>query len=67
MKGTNIGEFEEIVLLMVSILEDEAYVLRMKQEMYIPRRKVTKHGAGPQASERRYHDNGGHQKNQNVV
>jgi len=34
MKGTNIGEFEELVLLIVSILEDEAYVLRLKQEMY---------------------------------
>lgn len=45
MKGTNIGEFEEIVLLMVSILEDEAYVLRMKQEMYIQVKRSVSMGA----------------------
>lgn len=45
MKGTNIGEFEELVLLMVSILEDEAYVLRMKQEINIQVKRSVSMGA----------------------
>jgi len=34
MKGTNLGEFEELVLLVVLILQDDAYVLRIKDEVY---------------------------------
>lgn len=34
MKGTNLGEFEELVLLIVMILGDEAYVLNIKDELY---------------------------------
>lgn len=33
MKGTNLGEFEELVLLIVLILQEEAYVLRIKGEV----------------------------------
>lgn len=33
MKGTNIGEFEELVLLVVIILEDEAYVFKIQEEI----------------------------------
>lgn len=34
MKGTNLGEFEELVLLLVLILQEEAYVNRIKDEVY---------------------------------
>ena len=34
MKGTNLGEFEELVLLIVLILQEEAYVLRIKDEVF---------------------------------
>ena len=33
MKGTNLGEFEELVLLTVVILQEEAYILRIKEEL----------------------------------
>lgn len=33
MKGTNLGEFEELVLLCVLILNDEAYILRIQEEL----------------------------------
>lgn len=33
MKGTNLGEFEELVLLIVLILQEEAYVLKIKDEV----------------------------------
>lgn len=33
MKGTNIGEFEELLLLIVLILEEDAYVLRIREEL----------------------------------
>lgn len=33
MKGTNLGEFEELVLLIVLILQEEAYVLKIKEEV----------------------------------
>lgn len=33
MKGTNLGEFEELLLLIVLILEEDAYVLRIREEM----------------------------------
>ena len=35
MKGTHIGEFEELVLLIVIILKEEAYVLRIQQELKV--------------------------------
>ena len=33
MKGTNLGEFQEIVLLSILILDDQAYGLRIQQEI----------------------------------
>ncbi len=33
MKGTHLGEFEELVLLTVAILHDEAYGLAIQREM----------------------------------
>ncbi len=33
MKGTNVGEFEELVLLVVVILESNAYVLKIQEEL----------------------------------
>ena len=33
MRGTNLGEFEELLLLVVLILQDEAYMLRIKDEI----------------------------------
>jgi|SRR5688572_1274165 PadR family transcriptional regulator PadR len=38
MKGTNLGEFEELVLLTVGILNDEAYSIAIAREI----KKVTK-------------------------
>ncbi|MCB0847720.1 MAG: PadR family transcriptional regulator [Bacteroidetes bacterium] len=33
MKGTYLGEFEELVLLMVVILQEEAYVFKIREEI----------------------------------
>ncbi len=33
MKGTNLGEFEELLLLIVLILQEEAYMLRIREEI----------------------------------
>ena len=33
MKGTNLGEFEELLVLVVLILQEEAYMLRIKDEI----------------------------------
>ena len=33
MKGTNLGEFEEILLLIVLILQEDAYVMRIREEI----------------------------------
>jgi len=33
MKGTNLGEFEEIVLLIVLVLQSDAYVNRIKEAL----------------------------------
>ena len=33
MKGTYLGEFEELLLLIVLILREEAYVLRIREEI----------------------------------
>lgn len=35
MKGTYLGEFEELVLLMVAILQDEAYVYNLREEILV--------------------------------
>jgi DNA-binding PadR family transcriptional regulator len=34
MKGTNLGEFEELILLIVLILEEDAYVIRIREEIH---------------------------------
>ena len=34
MKGTSLGEFEELVLLVVLILQQDAYVLNIKDEIF---------------------------------
>ena len=33
MKGTNLGEFEELLLLIVLILDKEAYVVKIREEL----------------------------------
>jgi PadR family transcriptional regulator, regulatory protein PadR len=33
MKGTNLGEFEELLLLIVLILQEDAYVLKIRDEL----------------------------------
>ena len=33
MKGTNIGEFEELVLLVIGALQEDAYSISIKMEM----------------------------------
>ena len=33
MKGTHVGEFEELVLLVIAILNDDAYVLKIQREL----------------------------------
>ena len=33
MKGTNLGEFEELLLLVVLILKEEAYVNKIREEL----------------------------------
>ena len=41
MKGTNLGEFEELVLLTVGILNDEAYSIAISNEINrVTKRKV---------------------------
>jgi DNA-binding PadR family transcriptional regulator len=41
MKGTNLGEFEELVLLAVGILDDDAYSIAITSEINrITKRKV---------------------------
>ncbi len=34
MKRTHLGEFEELVLLMVLVLEEDAYVMKLKDEIH---------------------------------
>ena len=34
MKRTNLGEFEELLLMIVLILQEEAYILRIKEETF---------------------------------
>lgn len=33
MKGTKIGEFEELTLLTIVILQDDAYIIRIQEEL----------------------------------
>ena len=33
MKGTHLGEFEELVLLVIAILNEDAYVLKLQLEL----------------------------------
>ncbi len=33
MKGTNLGEFEELLLLIILILDQDAYVVRIREEL----------------------------------
>ena len=33
MNETNVGEFEELVLLTILVLDEEAYILRIQQEL----------------------------------
>lgn len=33
MKGSNLGEFEELVLLTIVILDEEAYILKIQEEL----------------------------------
>ncbi len=33
MKGNHLGEFEELLLIMVLILDEEAYVMKLKDEL----------------------------------
>lgn len=33
MKGSNLGEFEELLLLIVMILQEQAYVVRVREEL----------------------------------
>lgn len=42
MKGTNIGEFEELIMLTVGVLQPEAYGVAIKEEIHSQtQRKVT--------------------------
>lgn len=45
MKGTNLGEFEELVLLIVLILQEEAYVLKIKDEVLLQIKRSVAMGA----------------------
>ena len=45
MRGTNLGEFEELLLLVVMILQEEAYVLRIRDEIKEQRRLARKEGS----------------------
>lgn len=45
MKGENLGEFEELVLLTVLILQDDAYILRIKEELLNQAGRSTAMGA----------------------
>jgi DNA-binding PadR family transcriptional regulator len=45
MKGTNLGEFEELVLLTVLILQDNAYIIRIIEELKTQANRTTAMGA----------------------
>ena len=45
MKGTNLGEFEELLLLIALILKEDAYVLRIQEELKNQINRKTSMGA----------------------
>ncbi len=45
MKGTNLGEFQEIVLLSILILDDQAYGLKIQKEISERLDRVLSRGA----------------------
>lgn len=45
MKGTNIGEFEELVMLSVGILQEEAYGISIKDELEVRTQRKPSIGA----------------------
>jgi len=45
MKGTNLGEFEELVLLTAIMLQQEAYILRVQEELKSQANRSTSMGA----------------------
>ncbi|MEP0365616.1 MAG: PadR family transcriptional regulator [Cyclobacteriaceae bacterium] len=45
MKGTNLGEFEELVLLTTIMLQQEAYILRVQEELKSQANRNTSMGA----------------------
>ena len=45
MKGTNLGEFQEIVLLSILILDDQAYGLKIQKEISERLRRPLSRGA----------------------
>ena len=45
MKGTYLGEFQEIVLLIILILEDNAYGVRIQEEIHTRMGRETSRGA----------------------
>ncbi|MEP3386651.1 MAG: helix-turn-helix transcriptional regulator [Reichenbachiella sp.] len=45
MKGSNLGEFQEIVLLSILILDDEAYGLKIQQELSTRLKRKMSRGA----------------------
>ncbi len=45
MKGTNLGEFEELLLLLVLILDQDAYVLKIQDEIRQQTGRKTSMGA----------------------
>ena len=45
MKGSNLGEFQEVVLLSILILDDEAYGLKIQQELGTRLKRTLSRGA----------------------
>lgn len=45
MKGSNLGEFEELVLLSVVILQEEAYILKVQDELKVQANRSVAMGA----------------------
>ncbi|WP_420581549.1 helix-turn-helix transcriptional regulator [Reichenbachiella sp.] len=45
MKGSNLGEFQEIVLLSILILDEEAYGLKIQQELSTRLKRTLSRGA----------------------
>ncbi|WP_422358800.1 PadR family transcriptional regulator [Reichenbachiella sp.] len=45
MKGSNLGEFQEVVLLSILILDDEAYGLKIQKELSTRLKRTLSRGA----------------------